>query len=122
MSASQAPASEQYANWLKFPNTYRKPTDEEWASHVDRLTAQISRLTENQRLQDSATAAVMERAEKAEAELAAFREDAERYRWLRTPKLSRHMVMFWMSESARYVALNWTDLDFAIDAARKEGA
>jgi hypothetical protein len=69
MSASQAPASEQYTNWLKFPNTFRKPTDEEWASEVDRLIAEISRLTENQRLQDSATAAVMERAERAEAAL-----------------------------------------------------
>jgi hypothetical protein len=39
------------------------------------MQAEISRLTENQRLQDSATAAVMERAEKAEAELAACRED-----------------------------------------------
>ena len=34
------------------------------------LQAEISRLTENARLQDSATAAVLERAEKAEAELA----------------------------------------------------
>ena len=36
--------------------------------------AEVSRLTENQLLQDSATAAVMERAEKAEAELTACRE------------------------------------------------
>jgi len=47
---------------------------------IDRLQPEISRLTENQRLQDSATAAVMERAEKAEAELAKCREDAERLR------------------------------------------
>jgi len=37
---------------------------------IIRLKDEISRLTENQRLQDSATAAVMERAERAEAELA----------------------------------------------------
>jgi len=37
--------------------------------------AEISRLTENQLLQDSATAAVLERAEKAEAELAACRDE-----------------------------------------------
>jgi len=40
---------------------------------VGELQAEISRLTENQLLQDSATAAVMERAEKAEAELSALR-------------------------------------------------
>jgi len=42
---------------------------------IIRLKDEISRLTENQRLQDSATAAVMERAEKAEAELAASKLD-----------------------------------------------
>ena len=49
----------------------------------DRLAeaeASIKHLRHCARLQDSATAAVLERAERAEAEL---REDAERYRWLR---------------------------------------
>ena len=52
----------------------------------DRLAeaeASIKHLRHCARLQDSATAAVLERAERAEAELAALREDAERYRWLR---------------------------------------
>ena len=42
----------------------------------------VTELTHNQRIQDSATAAVMERAERAEAEAKALRKDAERYRWL----------------------------------------
>jgi hypothetical protein len=52
----------------------------------DRLAeaeASIAHLRHCARLQDSATAAVMERAERAEIELAACRKDAERYRWLR---------------------------------------
>ena len=74
--------------------------------------AEISRLTENQRLQDSATAAVMERAETAEAEIAALREDAERYRWLRELP----------NADAMNVKFCGCDLDTVIDAARKEGA
>jgi len=42
------------------------------------LTAEVSRLTENQRLQDSATAAVMERAEKSEARVAELERDVGR--------------------------------------------
>jgi hypothetical protein len=109
MNASQAPASEQYTNWLKFPNTFRKPTDEEWASEVDRLTAEISRLTENQLLQDSAMAAVKERA--AELEL-----DAGRYRWL---KANAADIKF---SDRHVVKVTMHYLDAAIDAARKEGA
>jgi hypothetical protein len=44
VSASQAPASEQYTNWLKWPDTYRKPTDEEWASELAALRAENERL------------------------------------------------------------------------------
>jgi hypothetical protein len=47
------------------------------ALELQRLSDEVSRLTENQRLQDSATAAVMERAEKAEAELAACQKKAD---------------------------------------------
>jgi hypothetical protein len=75
--------------------------------------AEISRLTENQRLQDSATAAVMERAEKVGAELAACREDAERYRWLRDVA-SR-------DDWAQLTDTKLEDTDAFIDAARKEG-
>lgn len=31
---SQPPASEQYADWKKYPNTYREPTHEEWLLEV----------------------------------------------------------------------------------------
>jgi len=78
--------------------------------------AEISRLTENQRLQDSATAAVMERAEKAEAELAACREDAERYRWLR-----KRDSVYPAPSYQEDIASN-DQIDRSIDAARKEGA
>lgn len=30
MSASQPPASEQYASWKKYPHTYAEPTHEDW--------------------------------------------------------------------------------------------
>ena len=82
----------------------------------------VAHMRDGARLQDSATAAVLERAKRAEAELEACREDAERYRYLRTPKVGHHQVMFWMSEPARYVDLDWNELDAAVDRARKEGA
>jgi hypothetical protein len=65
--------------------------------------------------------AVLERAEKAEAELAACREDAERYRWLRDGEI----VCDTDFPAAKDIAGNalWLEeLDAAIDAARKEGA
>lgn len=52
------------------------------------------------------------------ARVAELERDAGRYRWLRTPKVGHHQVMFWMSEPARYVSLDWNELDAAIDAAR----
>jgi len=72
----------------------------------------VAHMRDGARLQDSATAAVMERAEKAEAELAACREDAERYRWLRELP----------NADAMNVKFCGCDLDTVIDAARKEGA
>ena len=100
----------------------------------DRLAeaeASIAHLRHCARLQDSATAAVLERAEKAEAELAACREDAERYRWLRenttyknfgtlsTPSgLVSPLSRRWYHDSTILTAHT---LDDAIDAA-KEGA
>lgn len=98
------------------------------------LTAEVSRLTENQRLQNSATAAVMERAEKAEAEVkeqsrlhamgserevrlmarvAELERDAGRYRWLRegcNDKGSKASLI-----AANHYGFEW---DAAIDAAR----
>jgi len=87
----------------------------------------VQDLTENQLLQDSATAAVMERAEKAEAELTACREDAERYKWLRNDAIkgngtsSSPQVNMCDDRSI----LDGAALDAVIDAeiaARKEGA
>lgn len=97
------------------------------------LHADIAHLRHCAKLQDSATAAVMERAEKAEAELAALREDAKRYRWLRDgDAVWRYR---WLQDgdvvcgtdfpAAKDRAGNslWLqELDAAIDAARKEGA
>jgi len=74
----------------------------------------VQDLTENQLLQDSATAAVMERAEKAEAELAACREDAERYRWLRHKYANGEMTYF-----ASNCSGNEAEIDEAIDAYLK---
>jgi hypothetical protein len=57
--------------------------------------------------------------ERLRAELAACREDAERYRWLRNPKNSLAGVgLFWSNEH-RY-EFRPEVMDAAIDAARKE--
>ena len=42
MSAVQQPgAREQYDSWIKYPNTYRKPSDSEWVASYDALRAQL---------------------------------------------------------------------------------
>jgi DNA repair ATPase RecN len=91
--------------------------------------ASIAHLRHCARLQDSATAAVMERAEKAEAELAALREDATRYRWLREQnEVDKEGYKFYVGISVPITEADddlfptASDLDAAIDAARKEGA
>jgi multidrug resistance efflux pump len=61
----------------------RVAQEQRFNDRLDEAEASIAHLRHCARLQDSATAAVLERAERAEAELAALREDAERYRWLR---------------------------------------
>ncbi len=81
--------------------------------------AEISRLTENQRLQDGATAAVMERAEKAEGELAACREDAERIDHLEA--FRQRMISKGYAWN-NYVFKADTSIREQIDAARKERA
>lgn len=87
----------------------------------DELRARLSENEYNQRLQDAATAAVLERAEKAEAKLAEAEKDAKRYRWLR-PKFDsidfaygsppRYVISFSMPNHMRIGA----SLDAAIDA------
>lgn len=113
-------------------------------TRVGELQAEISRLTENQRLQDSATAAVMERAEKAEAELAACREDANKWKQLKALmggahaaflSVNEHRLSYEEAPTEGPVYLQWypntpvgfyivqaETIDAALDAARKEGA
>jgi multidrug resistance efflux pump len=86
----------------------------------DRLAeaeASIAHLRHCARLQDSATAAVLERAEKAEVELAALREDAERYRWLRDGEIVCD-TDFPAAKDKAGNSLWLQELDAAIDAAR----
>lgn len=46
MSASQPPASEQYRDWKKYPNTYSKPTDEQWAAELAALREELKQWTQ----------------------------------------------------------------------------
>jgi hypothetical protein len=86
------------------------------------LQEEIFRLAHNQQLQDSTTAAVMERAGKAEGENAALREDAERYRWFRSKRLWDADQFPWPKDFEYPEPCLWDEgemLDAAIDAARK---
>ena len=46
MTAGQPGARLQYADWLRFPNTYRAPTHEEWVASYDALRAQLDEARE----------------------------------------------------------------------------
>lgn len=83
------------------------------AEQLAALQAEVTRLTENQRLQDSATAAVMERSEKLTARVAELERDAERYRWLRDDDRGRFLACAAMTDTGLS-----GDIDAAIDAAR----
>lgn len=85
-------------------------TIEAMRRQVAELSARIGEMNMHQQLQDSTTAAVLERAEKAEAERDALREDAERYRWLRKQKQ-------WPDDDW---LLDPIQLDAAVDVARKK--
>ena len=54
MSAVQQPgAREQYDSWIKYPNTYRKPSDSEWVASYDALRVRVKELEiELAKLQD----------------------------------------------------------------------
>ena len=55
------------------------------------------------------------------AERDALREDAERYRWLRSPStLGRGMVHVWATGEGRYNVWHLNELDERIDAARRK--
>jgi hypothetical protein len=102
---------------------------------IDRLKTVIGEMTINQRIQDSTTAAVMERAEKAEAEAEVFkslylneqgrcealRVDAERYQWLRKQAHPTSPESFWVARGGygpAGISIWWLEsLDAAIDAA-----
>ena len=87
------------------------------AAEVERLRAELAALVNLRAEADSAWDSATynaERARKAEAELAACREDAERYRWLREHWDDvNHPVDFIICNS--FV----TTLDADVDAARK---
>lgn len=88
------------------------------------LQAEVSRLTENQRLQDSATAAVMERAEKLTARVAELERDAGRYRWLRDQNWTQRGLFVVSANNQDVVRLGTNCpsgelLDAAIDAGRR---
>ena len=87
------------------------------------LTAEVSRLTENQRLQDSATAAVLERNEKLTARVAELERDAGRYRWLRDQNWTQRGLFVVSANNQDVVRLGTNCpsselLDAAIDAVR----
>ena len=89
----------------------------EYATECERLRAELAALVNLRAEADSAWDSATynaERARKAEAELAACREDAERYRWLREHWDDvNHPVDFIICNS--FV----TTLDADVDAARK---
>ena len=80
----------------------------------------VAHMRDGARLQDSATAAVLERAKRVEAELAACREDAERYRWLRDGEIVCR-DNFPAAKDKAGNTLWFEELDAAIDNC-KEGA
>ena len=54
-SAVQQPgAREKYDSWIKYPNTYRKPSDFEWVASYDALRAQLDEAREAARKSDAA--------------------------------------------------------------------
>ena len=74
------------------------------------------------KLYDATLQVVQERAEKAEAENAALREDADRYRWFRSKRLWDADSFPWPNNFEYPEPCLWDDgemLDAAIDAARK---
>lgn len=82
---------------------YRKPDIPEWVKKAQRHYKET-----------------LERAEKAEAELAAARKDAERYRWLRLPPIDRGRETF-HSRVCEVCSEQGEELDAAIDALAAKG-
>jgi len=129
--------SENAAESLKWRTLLQNERDHMAAAllEIDRLKTVIGEMTINQQMQDSITAAVMERAEKAEAEnevvrsmylneqgrCEALRVDAERYQWLRTDHPIQEGEPF-IARSFIGGISQWTltFADEAIDAARSK--
>jgi hypothetical protein len=90
-------------------------------ARIAELENLVSEMTHNQRMQDSITAQVMERAEKAEAECAGLRVGAERYQWLRKQAHPTSPESFWVARGGygpSGISIWWLEsLDAAIDAA-----
>ena len=72
------------------------------------LHADIAHLRHCARLQDSATAAVLERAEKAEKRVAELERDAGRYRWLEDHKIDY---------SSRDDGMQWATMEWCVEVA-----
>lgn len=88
------------------------------------LRRQVAKYEKEDAIKASVNRQLLERAEQAEAKLAAaqaenaaLREDAERYRWLRSQYEDRPYAVFAWDDDC---AIGGDDLDAALDAARKE--
>jgi hypothetical protein len=82
-------------------------------AEIAALREEVTRLTHNQRIQDSTTAAVMEQRD-------ALKADAERYRWLKTRLEVPGAMQSWLrfqgwSQDTKFEP----SIDAAIDAARR---
>lgn len=64
--------------------------------------------------------------ERLRAENEALKKDAERYRWLRgdvpahSMRWARWRIEHWAREGPSWADIRWSDLDAAIDVARRE--
>jgi len=139
--------SENAADSLKWRTLLQNERDNMNAAllEIDRLKTVIGEMTINQQMQDSITAAVMERTERAEskiahrngqivmagmkvaeleAECAGLRVDAERYQWLRKQAHPTSPESFWVARSGygpSGISIWWLEsLDEAIDAERSK--
>ena len=101
--------------WKRSAQQLARDAEKHWAELAD-VTSEYNRCVED-------VHAAREELERLRAELAACREDAERYRWLRYPRMGWDIVRKTDGELLCAEYLDGIELDAAIDAARKgEGA
>ena len=95
---------------------------EESIAHWDRLANNKARKEENVGAESCALCGRFntgDEIDRLRAELAKFKEDAERYRWLRYPRMGWDIVRKTDGELLCAEYLDGIELDAAIDAARK---